>query len=729
MHTVSHEINGRAYTIETGRMAKQAHGAVLVRMGDTMVLVTVVADDRPSEKDFFPLFVEYREKFYASGRIPGGFFKREGRPGERETLSARLVDRPLRPLFDDRFKCETQIVAQPMSYDGENQPDVLSITGASAALAISNIPFGSLVSGVRVGRVDGRFVANPTNEEIEKSDMDIVVAGTDDAVVMVEGGAEQVSERDILEAIDFGHGVVRELNDLQRKLVDLVGKKEKLELADPERIEELDVALAEAYTSRIREALTVKKKLERQRALNDIVKEAIERFEEQYPEEERYITGVLEDIEKKEMRQMVLENGVRVDGRGYTEIRDVTCDVGVLPRTHGSALFTRGETQSLVSVTLGTSDDEQMMDTIEGESWKRYMLHYNFPNFSVGEVGPFRGPGRREIGHGALAERAIRPMIPSKDDFPYTIRIVSEILESNGSSSMASVCGGSLALMDAGVPVPKPVAGIAMGLVVEGDRVAILSDIIGAEDHLGDMDFKVTGTDQGITAFQLDTKISGISKEIMIKALDQAREGRLHILDVMNKTIAQSRDDISPYAPKITQIVIPVDKIRDVIGTGGKVVRAIQEESGASIEIEDDGTVRVFATSTESANIALERIKEVTAEPEVGAIYEGPVKSILPFGAFIEILPGRDGLLHISEITHHRLERVEDELSVGDIVKVKVLEINGDGKVRLSRRALLDPPPPGERDDDKHRGGRGDRGERRGRSSRGDRGDRKSRRR
>jgi polyribonucleotide nucleotidyltransferase len=561
--------------------------------------------------------------------------------------------------------------------------------------------------------------------------MEIVVAGTDDAVVMVEGGADEVSEDDMLAAVNFGHGKIKELNDLQRRLVDQVGRPQKRKVDDPEKIEELDIVLAEAYTTRIQEALKSKKKLERQNALSEVVVDAIARFEEQYPEKEGYIAGVLGDIEKIEMRQMVLEQGVRVDGRGYADVRPVTCEVGVLPRTHGSALFTRGETQSLVSTTLGTSHDEQMMDTIEGESWKRYMLHYNFPNFSVGEVGPFRGPGRREIGHGALAERAIHPMIPSKDDFPYTIRIVSEILESNGSSSMASVCGGSLALMDAGVPIPKAVAGIAMGLVVEGDKIAILSDILGAEDHLGDMDFKVTGTEQGITAFQLDTKISGISEEVMTKALNQAREGRLHILGIMNQTITKHRDDISPYAPKITQINVPVDKIRDIIGPGGKIVRAIQEETGATIEIEDDGTVRVFAMNSESAAAAVEQIKEICAEPEVGEVYEGPVKSILPFGAFIEIMPGRDGLLHISEITHHHLEKVEDELNIGDIVKVKVLEINGDGKVRLSRRALLDPPPPGERDErkDRDRGGRGDRGERRGRGGRSDRGDRKPRRR
>jgi polyribonucleotide nucleotidyltransferase len=715
MDTVSLNLNGHDLTIETGRMAKQADASVVIRTGDTMVLVTVVAADTPSDRDFFPLFVEYREKFYSAGKIPGGFFKREGRPGDRETLSARLIDRPLRPWFKKGFMCETQVVAQPISFDNQNAPDVLSITGASAALALSDIPFEAIVSGVRVGRVEGEFIANPTTDQLEQSDMDIVIAGTDDAVAMVEGGAQEVAEEDILAAIKFGHEVIRKLNALQRELVEKTGGvRTKREVPESEVIADLDQAIAEAYTDRIKEALTVVKKLERQNAISAIHTEAREKFAEAYPEKEGYVSGVIGDIEKREMRAMVLEKRKRVDGRGYADIRNVTCEVGVLPRAHGSALFTRGETQSLVSVTLGTTHDEQMMDTIEGESWKRYMLHYNFPNFSVGEVGPFRGPGRREIGHGALAERAIRPMIPEKDEFPYTIRIVSEILESNGSSSMASVCGGSLALMDGGIPVPKAVAGIAMGLVVEDSEVAILSDILGAEDHLGDMDFKVTGTADGITAFQMDTKIGGISDEIMLNALKQARDGRLHILGIMNEALSTPRADISPFAPKITTITIPVDKIREIIGPGGKVVKGIQEESGATIEIEDDGTVRVIAVNSESAEIAIERIKQITAEPEVGAIYEGEVKSIQPFGAFVEIIPGKDGLLHISEITHHRLEKVEDELKLGDIVKVKVLEVN-DGKVRLSRRALLDPPPEGERrDDDRDRDRGGDRGRRRG---------------
>jgi len=702
-------------------MAKQADGAVIVRMGDTMVLVAVVAAQKKTDRDFFPLTVEYREKFYASGRIPGGFFKREGRPGERETLTSRLIDRPLRPLFAEHYMCETQVIATPVSYDSQNFPDVLSITGASAALALSDIPFTDFVSGVRVGRVEGKFIANPTVEQMELSDMDVIIAGTDEGVMMVEGGCTEVSEEEMLASVRFGHEEIRHLNALQRELVKKVGAKPKRSVEVPARLAELDAKIAQDFTKRIKEALVISKKLDRQDALKSIQKDAVAKYEVEYPETTAYVAVVLEELESKLMRGAILDEGRRLDGRGTTDIRPITCEIGVLPRAHGSALFTRGETQSLVTTTLGTSDDEQMLDTIEGESWKRYMLHYNFPAFSVGEVGRFGGPGRREIGHGALAERAIRPMIPAKDDFPYTIRIVSEILESNGSSSMASVCGGSLALMDAGVPVPKPVAGIAMGLVVEGSKVAVLSDILGAEDHLGDMDFKVTGTVDGITAFQLDTKIAGISDEVMMKALSQARVGRLHILGEMNKAISSSRADISPFAPKITTLQIPVDKIREVIGPGGKVVKRIQEESGAKVEIEDNGTVRVIAVNTESAMIAVGRIKEITAEPEVGAVYEGEVRSILAFGAFVQIMPGRDGLLHISEIAHRRLERVEDEIQIGDIVKVKVLEVTNEGKIRLSRKALLEKPEGyveeehvsrGPRPDREHSGGGGRRPQR-----------------
>ncbi len=692
IQTVTRNVNGQPFSIETGRMAKQADGAVVVRMGETMVLVAVVAALKKTDRDFFPLTVEYREKFYASGRIPGGFFKREGRPGERETLTARLIDRPIRPLFDKHYMCETQVIVQPVSYDGINSPDVLGIVGASAALALSDIPFSEFVSAVRVGRVDGQFIVNPTVEQMEGSDLDVVIAGTDDAVLMVEGGCKEVSEEEMLASVRFGHEEIKRLNTLQRELVKAYGGKEKRKVEQPETFDAIDKRVAADFTGPVKDALKIEKKLARQDALKKIHDDAIAKYVTEFPDQTAYIAGVVHEIERKVMRDMILDQNLRLDGRGLEDIRPITCEVGVLPRAHGSALFTRGETQSLVSTTLGTSDDEQMLDTIEGESWKRYMLHYNFPAFSVGEVGRFGGPGRREIGHGALAERAIRPMIPAKDKFPYTIRIVSEILESNGSSSMASVCGGSLALMDAGVPVEKPIAGIAMGLVIEDKRVAVLSDILGAEDHLGDMDFKVTGTADGITAFQLDTKIAGISDAVMMKALNQAKTGRLHILSVMNQTIQESRADISPYAPKVTTITIPTDKIREIIGPGGKVVKRIQEESGAKIEIEDDGTVRVIAVNTESAEIALARIREITAEAEVGKTYEGEVRSILAFGAFVQILPGKDGLLHISEIAHRRLERVEEELKVGDIVKVKVLEVNGDGKIRLSRKALIEKP-------------------------------------
>jgi len=707
-------------------MAKQAHGAVVVRMGETMVLVTTVAGRHKSDRDFFPLTVEYREKFYAAGKIPGGFFKREGRPGDRETLTARLIDRPIRPLFRRGFMCETQVAVHPISFDNVYSPDVLGITGASAAMGLSDIPFEAILSGVRVCRVHGEYVANPRMEQIEEADINVIVAGTDDAVVMVEGGAQEVAEQDMLNAVKYGHDVIRQLNDLQRKLFEEVGVPEKREVEEPETHPEIDSAVEEAFTSRIQDALKIAKKAERAGAMSSIRDDAAAKFDEQFPEAGGYIRGVLEGIEKREMRGMVLSDSRRVDGRGYEDIRPITCEVGVLPRAHGSALFTRGETQALVALTLGTTSDEQMLDTIEGESWKRFMLHYNFPAFSVGEVRPFRGPGRREIGHGMLAERGLRPVVPEKEVFPYTVRLVSEILESNGSSSMASVCGGSLAMMDGAVPTAKPVAGIAMGLVVEENQVAVLSDILGAEDHLGDMDFKVTGTADGITAFQLDTKIAGISDEIMMKALNQARAGRLHILSKMAEALNEPRAEISPFAPKITQIQIPRDKIREIIGPGGKVVKGIQEETGATIEIEDTGLINVIAVNSASADAAIERIKQITAEPEVGAVYEGEVRTIESFGAFVQILPGKDGLLHISEIEHRRIDKVEDVLHVGDIVKVKVLEVQDNGKIRLSRRALLDPPEG--YDEKRDRGGDrgGHRGGHQGRGHRGGGRDRKA---
>ena len=715
MTTVKSVVDGIDLSIETGRMAKQADGSVLVRLGDTVVLVTVVASRTPSDKDFQPIFVEYREKLYAAGRIPGGFFKREGRPGEKETLAARLIDRPIRPIFHKEFMFETQIVAQVLSYDGQNQPDVLGIIGASAALAISDIPFPELISGVRVGKVDGSFVVNPQVQVMDKSEIDVVVAGTDEAVIMVEGGANEVSEEDMINAVSVGHAEIKRLNALQRELVRQTGAKDKRPIPKAQTIPDLDSAIENRCCEPIKKTLRIKGKMERKNAVDAVLEDAFKTFGEQYPEREKYIARRIEEIEKREMRRTILDEGVRVDGRGLTDIRDITCEIGVLPRAHGSALFTRGETQSLVALTLGTGHDEQMLDTIEGESWKRYMLHYNFPLFSVGEVGPFRGPGRREIGHGALAERALKPMIPSEEIFPYTVRIVSDILESNGSSSMATVCGGSLALMDAGVPVKKAIAGMAMGLVIEGDRVAVLSDILGLEDHLGDMDFKVTGTETGITAFQMDCKVAGVKESILRKALEQARRGREHILEIMSRTIRVSREEISPFAPKITMIKIPVDKIREIIGPGGKIIRGIQEESGATIEVEDDGTVKIAAVDKRSSDIALRRIEEITAEPEVGRIYEGVVRSIVNFGAFIEILPGKDGLLHISEIAHRRIERVEDVLKLGDVVRVKVVEVSGDGKVRLSKKILDEAPPRGE---DSERGERSDGPSHHGRSRR-----------
>ncbi len=703
MTNVTSVINGSSLSIETGRMAKQADGSVLMQHGDTIVLVTVVSSQRPTDRDYLPLFVEYREKAYAAGRIPGGFFKREGRPGEKETLTARLIDRPIRPLFDKNFMFETQIFAQVLSYDGQNQPDVLGITGASAAFALSNIPIGAEISGVRVGKVGEDFVVNPTTDQIEESTIDIIVAGSDDAVIMVEGGADEVSEEEILRAISFGHEEIKKLNALQRELVEKTGAQEKRAIPEAVVVEEIDQAVEEKYLDSIKQNLRIKGKMDRQNAMQAVHTEALEAFVEQYPDHEEYIGKQLEGIEKKEMRRMVLDDAVRIDGRKWTDIRDISCEVGVLPRTHGSALFTRGETQSLVALTLGTARDEQMLDTIEGENWKRYMLHYNFPSFSVGEVGPIRGPGRREIGHGALAERALKPLIPVEDDFPYTVRLVSDVLESNGSSSMATVCGGSLALMDGGVPIKKPVAGIAMGLVIEDGKVAVLSDILGAEDHLGDMDFKVTGTENGVTAFQMDCKVAGVTEEVLTKALNQARDGRVHILGVMNGTIDTAREEISVFAPKITMIKIPVDKIREIIGPGGKIIRGIQEESGATIEIDDDGTVKIAAVGKESSDIALKRIEEITAEAEVGQIYEGTVKSVVNFGAFVEILPGKDGLLHISEIAHHRIDKVEDVLKVGDILKVKVIEVNSDGKVRLSKKALEEAPEGSSDDRDRGR--------------------------
>jgi polyribonucleotide nucleotidyltransferase len=683
-------IDERNIFFETGRMAKQADGSVLVGEEGTVVLVTAVASkDVPTDKDFFPLFTEYREKFYAAGKIPGGFFKREGRPGEKETLSARLIDRPIRPLFPEGFLFEVQVACSVLSSDQQHQSDVLGITGASLALALSDIPFNAILSGVRVGYKDNRFLINPTYEEIDLGTLDLVVAGTDEAIIMVEGGAKEVSEAMLVEALEFGHERIRILNRHQREFLEGIQLPEKREVPKLEIDHALREKLKSEYYAEIDRRSRIRGKLLRASALNELMREAVAKYSEESPDIEPKVKSLMGDLEREIVRKMILTEKIRTDGRAFDELRDISCEIAVLPRTHGSALFTRGETQSLVVTTLGTSQDEQRIDDLEGESWKNYMLHYNFPPFSVGEVGFFRGPGRREIGHGALAERSIKPVIPADEVFPYTIRVVSDILESNGSSSMATVCGGSLALMDAGVPVSKAVAGVAMGLVLEGDSYAVLTDILGLEDHLGDMDFKVTGTRGGITAFQMDVKMAGISKRIMEEALDQACKARLRILDVMDETISKPRDSISPYAPKIVQIKIPVDKIREVIGPGGKMIRHIQDTSGAKIEIEDDGTVLIAAVDQAAGDKALEMINALTEEPEVGKVYKGVVKSILAFGAFVQVLPGRDGLLHISEIEKKRIAHVEDVLNIGDEVEVKIIGIDKEGKIRLSRKVLL----------------------------------------
>jgi polyribonucleotide nucleotidyltransferase len=704
------QIDGREIFIETGRVARQADGSVLVGEEGTVVLVTAVSSEAVSDRGFFPLFVEYREKFYAAGKIPGGFFKREGRPSERETLGARQIDRPIRPLFPEGFMSEVQVACTVLSSDQQHQADILGIVGASLSLNMSNIPFDTVVSGVRVGMKDGEFILNPTFDQIEEGNLELIIAGSDDAIIMVEGQAEELSEEKIIEALDFGHAKIKELNAFQREVLAECDIPEKRTFEVAEVDQDLQQRLRHDYLQEIDQRCRVKGKHKRDKALSELKTQALEKYGEEFPESEKVIKNIMHDLEREAVRKMILEEKVRTDGRAYDEVRNIDCEIAVLPRTHGSALFTRGETQSLVVTTLGTSQDEQRVDALSGESWKKYMLHYNFPPYSVGEVGFFRGPGRREIGHGALAERAIRPVIPADEDFPYTIRVVSDIMESNGSSSMATVCGGSLALMDAGVPIKKAVAGVAMGMIMEDGKYAILTDILGLEDHLGDMDFKVTGTREGVTGFQMDVKISGISKEVMIEALGQAKRARIQILDIMDKTIEKARDDISPFAPKIHQIKVPVDKIREIIGPGGKMIRHIQDTSGAKIDIEDDGTVTIAAIDGESHDKAMAMIEEITAEPEVDKVYMGRVRSIVQFGAFLEIMPGRDGLLHISEIDINRVERVEDVMNIGDEIEVKVVNVDRDGKIRLSRKVLL-PDYDEEKHGSRDRGGR-DRGRR-----------------
>ena len=683
------EIEGRQFSLEAGRVARQTDGAVSVRYGDTVVLVTAVATRHPREGiDFLPLTVDYQERAYAAGMIPGGFFKREGQPRDQEKITARLIDRPIRPLFPKGFRRDVQIIATVLSADQENDPDVLALVGASAALTISSIPFLGPIGAVRVGRVGGQLVANPTYKQIEESDLDLVIAGTRDAVMMAEASAKEVSEETILAAIGFGQNAVAAMVRMQEALAASVGQL-KIPFTSPT----VDPALLERIAALAREPIralaTLPEKEAQQARREQIREETLRAFSGEPVEIQFQVKEILEKIERDEMRRLVLEERIRTDGRRLEEVRPITCDTGVLPRTHGSALFTRGGTQALVTTTLGTSDDVQRFDGIEGEGFKRFTLHYNFPPFSVGEVRFLRAPGRREIGHGALAERAMLSVLPSREEFPYTVRIVSEILESNGSSSMASVCGATLALMDAGVPIKSAVGGVAMGLVTEEGRSAILTDIMGLEDHLGDMDFKVAGTRAGITALQMDMKVQGVTATLMAEALEQARHGRMHVLDEMEKTLAQPRPNISIYAPRLITMKVPVDKIREVIGPGGKVIRGIIVETGCKIDISDDGTVEIASRDEAAAEKALSIIDRIVEVPEVGRIYQGKVKRIVEFGAFVEILPGTDGLLHISQIAEHRIQRVQDVLSEGDEVSVKVIEIDPSGKIRVSRKEVL----------------------------------------
>ncbi len=692
MERVELALGGHTLSIETGRMAKQADGAVVVRLGDTVVLATACAQREPrTGVDFLPLTVDYREGNYASGKIPGGFFKREGRPNEKEVLTSRMIDRPLRPLFPEGYACETQVIGLLLSADLENDSDTLSIIGASTALYISDVPFERPVGAVRVGYWDGAVVVNPSMADLKaKSKLNLLVAGTEQAIVMVEAGASEITEQVMAEALAEGHRVIKEIVKLQQELRARVGKPKRAfakKEHDPALVAEIEGALGEPLYA----AMRVRGKLESYAQMKKVRDEYLATVPEDQPQKRAAVAAVYDALRERLLKREIFERGQRLDGRRFDEVRPISCEVGVLPRTHGSALFTRGETQALVTATLGTSEDSQIIDTVqEAEYRKRFMLHYNFPPFSVGEVKFLRGPGRREIGHGALAERALREMLPAEEGFPYTIRIVSDILESNGSSSMASVCGGTLAMMDAGVPIKSPVGGVAMGLVMDGERWQVLTDIAGEEDHYGDMDFKVTGTRTGITALQMDIKVAGLTPEIMAAALEQARQGRLHILDRMQEALAQPRADISPYAPRILTIRVPVDKIRDVIGPGGKMIRSIVERTGCKIDVEDDGRVSIASTDESAARKAIAIIEELTATPELNKSYLGKVVRVVEFGAFVEILPGTDGLLHVSEMAHHRVQNVRDEVKEGDQVLVKVVSIDPSGKIRLSRKALLD---------------------------------------
>ncbi|MBL8037568.1 MAG: polyribonucleotide nucleotidyltransferase [Nitrospira sp.] len=696
IHVVELEVAGRTLRLETGRVAKQADGSIWASYGDTVILATAVsAQTAKPGTDFLPLTVDYQEKAYAAGKIPGGYFKREGRPAEKEVLTSRLIDRPLRPLFPEGFYFETQVIASVLSADKTGSSDVIGITAASAALAVSNIPFNGPVAGVKIGYIKGQLVVNPDLEAMEQSDLHLVVAGTADAVMMVEAGANELPEQTMLQALELAHSeikkIVRKIDELAKK-VGRVKRTVAEESIDPALQAEIKSLVAQP----IRDAIMISNKTARQERLDQILAETLRKL--QKPEDssrERHIKLVFHQLEYTEVRKMILEKQSRADGRGPSDIRPITCEVGALPRAHGSAIFTRGETQSLAVVTLGTTDDEQRIDALEGEYTRTFMLHYNFPPFSVGEARPLRSPGRREVGHGALAERALKPVIPTKDVFPYTLRIVSEILESNGSSSMATVCGGTLAMMDAGVPIKEPVAGIAMGLIKEGDDVIILSDILGLEDHLGDMDFKVCGTKNGVTALQMDIKIGGITTNLMHQALEQARSGRLHILNRMSNALPEPRTDLSPFAPRIYTMKVKQDKIRDIIGQGGKTIRGIQADCGVKVSVEDSGIVTIASSDGASLQKAKDIINRLTEEVEVGKVYLGTVRKIMDFGAFVEVLPGTDGLVHISQLAHHRVKSVSDEVAEGDQIQVKVLEIDKQGKIRLSRKETIPAPTAG----------------------------------
>jgi len=681
-------INGREFSLRSGKIAKQASGSVIVKYGETEVLVTAVASKDPkAEISFLPLSVEYQEKIYSAGRIPGNYFRREiGRPSEKETLTARLIDRPIRPLFEDDYNFETQVVATVLSMDKINDPGTLAMVGASAALEISDIPFAGPIAGVKVGRIDGKFVANPTIEEMEESDIELVVAGSKTGVVMVEGGADIVSEKDMLDAIFFGHEALQPLIDLQVQLKEALGKEKRV-FVPPALDEELVAKVNEYSKDKIYKQVQIKTKIERQKALSVLKDEVVEHFAETYPEQIKDVKKAFGKCLKTVSRDIVLNENKRIDGRAFDEIRQIDCEVGNLPRPHGSALFTRGETQVLGVLTLGSGMDEQRVETLMGNETRAFMLHYNFPAFSVGECRRPGGPSRRDIGHGNLATRAIEKVLPSQEDFEYTIRLVGEVMESNGSSSMGTVCSGILALMDGGVPIKAPVSGIAMGLVTDGDKIAVLSDILGDEDHFGDMDFKVAGTAEGITALQMDIKVKELSKEIMETALNQARGGRIHILDRMLDTLKDVRDEVSPHAPKIVSIQIKSDKIRDIIGPGGKVIRALQADTNTVIEVNDAGIVKIAAENEEDAEKALKMVSDIALDPEIGEIYQGTVVKITDFGAFVNIKQGTDGLVHISELANYRVKKVTDVVKEGEVIPVKVLDVTRDGKIKLSYKA------------------------------------------